>query len=844
MNTMTAILRQLCERFERPGEAGRIVIWSDPEGRYTDSLEAFSLPDVTVLRVEDNEFALKRRVLLTEPKRKFLLYRFREPDTPETVTDNWLKDMELAYGTFTADHTSLLVQELGGGLALRSVVAQYPLFFDSAQRRDELKARLRPDDDAAAIAASMVAVVLGTEERSLEALWRALLMENADGESTGIDTITRLGLAEFHWKGTRNIYGYAPEEEPSVDDFVAWLFNRAWEEFAPTRADLGTEQYANIRRDFSTWHNDFRFADSYRLLARRAAELLGVAERVAGFDLPELLSRRTFPLVDQEIVRRLAQQVQERSLTDKEVQEAVQSRAELPWHNKFKAGYEAVSAASTLLTRIDAGSWNMSSLQDGFERYTQHWFSIDQAYRQFNQNLNLYEPDSALDTLKTAVEAAYIRDFLTPLGQEWRRHIEDMERWEINSVPSAMSFFTDHVSRPWLDKGKKIVVIISDALRYEVGEELARRISQEDRFTARPSAMLSVLPSYTQLGMAALLPHKSLAFADDGLVEVDGNPSAGTENRSRVLTSAGGTAIQANDLLDMKPIEARELVKNHQLLYVYHNQIDNTGDKQATESDTFRACEVAIKELVRLVKKLANANVNNVLITADHGFLYQESRLEGQDYLSVKPHGDTLLYVNHRFALGHCLKRDPAFITFSSQQLQMAGDIEAQVPGSIHRIRTTGSGTRFVHGGASLQEVAVPVITVNKGRSSDIYQTPVKIVTETDKITTGQITIMLFQQEPVREKVKARRLVAGLYAGNTLISDEVTVDCSQASPEARDRFFPLTLTLSRDADAFNGKTIELRLHEPVGSQRRPYSEKAHFTLSRTFTSDFGADFDF
>ena len=844
MNAMSAIQRQLSERFNRPGEAGRVVIWPDPEGRYADSLDDLSLPDVAVLRVEDNEFAVKCRVLLAEPKRKFLLYRHRQPDTPETVTDNWLKDMELAYGTFTADHDSLLVQELGGGPALRSVVGQYPHFFDSARRREALKARLRPNDDPAAITASMVAVVLGTEERSLEALWRALLMENAEGESTGIDTITCLGLDQFHWEGTRNIYGYAPEEEPSVDDFVGWLFSRAWEQFAPTRADLGTEQYANIRRDFSTWHNDFRFAESYRLLARRAAELLGIAECVAGFDLPALLARKTFPLVDQEIIRRLAQQVQERSLADKEVQAAVQSRAALPWYSRLKSGYEVVSAASTLLTRIDSESWNMSSLQDGFERYTEHWFTIDQAYRQFNRNLDLYEPDSALDALKTTVETAYIRDFLTPLGQVWRRHVEDLERWEIDSISSATSFFTDQVSRPWLDKGKKIVVIVSDALRYEVGEELARRISQEDRFTARPSAMLSVLPSYTQLGMAALLPHQSLAFADDGLVEVDGNPSAGTENRSRVLTSAGGTAIQANDLFSMKRSETRELLKSHQLLYVYHNQIDNTGDKQATESDTFRACEVAIEELVRLVKKLANANVNNVLITADHGFLYQESRLEGQDYLSVKPHGDTLLHVNHRFALGRGLKRDPAFITFSSQQLQMAGDIEAQVPASIHRIRTTGSGARFVHGGASLQEVVIPVITINKGRSSDIYKTPVKIVTETDKITTGQITIMLFQQEPVREKVKARRLVAGLYAGNTLISDEVTVDCSQASPEARDRFFPLTLTLSRDADTFNGKTIELRLHEPVGSQRRPYNEKAHFTLSRTFTSDFGADFDF
>lgn len=844
MNAMSAIQRQLRERFNRPGEAGRIVIWSDPEGRYTDSLEDLSLPDITVLRVEDNEFAVKRRVLLAEAKRKFLLYRFREPDTSETVTDNWLKDMELAYGTFSADHTSLLVQEIGGGLALRSVVAQYPLFFDSGQRRDELKARLRPDDDAAAIAASMVAVVLGTEERSLEALWRALLMENADGESTGIDTITRLGLAEFHWKGTRNIYGYAPEEEPSVDDFVAWLFNRAWEQFSPTRANLGTEQYANIRRDFSTWHNDFRFTHTYQVLAERAAELLGIAERVAGFDLPELLGRRTFPLVDQELVRRLAQQVQERSLTDKEVQEAVQSRAALPWYGKFKPGYEVVSAASTLLTRIGSGSWNMSSLQDAFDRYTQQWFIIDQAYRQFNRYLDLYEPDSALDTLKTAVETAYIRDFLTPLGQVWRRHVESMEQWEINSIPSATSFFTDQVSRPWLDKGKKIVIIISDALRYEVGEELARRISQEDRFTARLSAMLSVLPSYTQLGMAALLPHASLAFTDDGSVEVDGTPSAGTENRARLLTPVGGSAIQANVLFSMKPDKTRELIKSHQLLYVYHNQIDATGDKQPTEPDTFRACEDAIKDLVRLVKKLANANVNNILITADHGFLYQDSRLQKQDYLSVKPHGEALLQVNHRFVLGRGLKRDAAFITFSPHQLRMSGDIEAQVPGSIHRIRATGSGTRFVHGGASLQEVVVPVIAVNKRRSSDTYQTPVKIVTETDKITTGQITVMLFQQEPVSEKVKSRRLIAGLYAGDTLISDEVTVDCSQVSPETRDRFFPLTLALSKDADAFNGNTIELRLYEPVGSQRRPYGEKARFTLSRTFTSDFGADFDF
>ena len=244
------------------------------------------------------------------------------------------------------------------------------------------------------------------------------------------------------------------------------------------------------------------------------------------------------------------------------------------------------------------------------------------------------------------------------------------------------------------------------------------------------------------------------------------------------------------------------------------------------------------------MKKLVNANVNNILVTADHGFLYRATELATHDYLSVEPHGDEFVSINHRFVLGRGLTRDPAFTTFTSAQLAMTGDIEAQVPASNHRIRTAGSGVRYVHGGASLQEIVIPVLAVNKSRTSDLRRVSVRIMPETDRITTGQITVMLYQQEPVTEKVKARRLIAGLYAGQTLISDEVAVDCSQTSQEGRDRFFPITLVLSKEADAHNGKEVELRLQESVGvSQRRPYPDKARFTLVRTFMSDFGNDFD-
>lgn len=843
MSTLTTIERQLRERFARPGEAGRIVLWSDPDARYTDSLTKFNLPGVTTLRVTDNEFAIKRQVLVTNPKDRFLIYRSGlEPQTP---TDNWLLDLELAYGVFTADHTSLIVQELGGSEALREVVEQYPGYFTSSHRTGALKTRLSPDDDATDITATMVSVLLHTEDRSLEALWRALLAENARGETTGIDEITRLGLDAFHWEGTRRIYGYHASA-PTVDDFVLWLFNRAWENFAPTPSGR-PDEYRNIRRDFSTWRNDLRFADVYRAIASRAAFDLAIAERVVDLDLDDLLTRSIFREVDTEIIRKLARGISQRSLTDSVVQDAVRSRRETTWYSGFRHAYEALAAASTLLSLAGFNSWLISSPSDGVEKYAQEWYAVDQAYRHFHRHMDQADVDGIADfeALKPFVENTYLTDYLVPLGQSWQHQVDTMDEWKIAGIPSARSFFSTQVQAKWLGKGNKVVVVVSDALRYEVADELGRRIRQEDRFTATLTPMLSSLPSYTQLGMASLLPHTSLAFTDDANVQIDGAPSDGTANRAEVLATVGGTAIQAKDLLRMRPGEARELVKSHRLLYVFHNQIDAVGETHATEADTFRACDDAIAELTMLVKKLVNANVNNILVAADHGFLYQETPLAEHDYLSVKPHGDALLHVNHRFVMGRGLKRDPAFTTFTPVQLAMEGDIEAQVPASIHRIRSAGSGVRYVHGGASLQEVVLPVLAVNKRRTSDTRQVSVKIMPETDRITTGQITVMLYQQEPVTEKVKARRLVAGLYAGQTLISDEVAVDCSQTSGEARDRFFPVTLMLSREADSFNGKQVEMRLHEPIGgSQRRLYPDKARFTLVRAFTSDFGIDFDF
>ena len=129
-------------------------------------------------------------------------------------------------------------------------------------------------------------------------------------------------------------------------------------------------------------------------------------------------------------------------------------------------------------------------------------------------------------------------------------------------VPHRLQSWRRPTRRQGLDGDKKAVVIVSDALRYEVADELGSRIRQEDHFDASLDATLGVLPSYTQLGMAALLPHTTLKHSPDAkTVLADDQPTNGTAFRSKILESVGGSAIGAEDFKALSADERRELYR-------------------------------------------------------------------------------------------------------------------------------------------------------------------------------------------------------------------------------------------------------------------------------------------
>lgn len=828
MSSLTAVLPHLEQQFANQ----RLVFWSDPEGEYAEEVGDLALDGVTLIRVDNNEYATKHRVLKEEPDAKFLIYR---DSVPANDIGNWLLDLELAYGTFTADSVALLRQELGlTDVAVADVLEKHQKFFRSTKRTGALKELLRPEDEPKLVQAKMCAVLMGQASHSLSDLTRALLAENARGSSEKYQALTSFDLDDFYWEGVREIYGYRAAS-PSVDDFILWMFRQAIDGFGGG----GARPLRNLQLDFGSWRNDRRSSGDFMALAKRAARDLDYASQIEDVVMAELLADDLFEETEQKIAAELARVVADRTISAREVAEIIRRRQSSIWADGYQNLYKALGAASELLSRVTTEAFDVSSFDGGLQRYRDDWFQIDQLYRQFQIALRSTEHSSVLDRLREQVDNYYVNKFLFALGDSWQQQVDQVDTWRSLVLRPQSAFYRDRID-PLVGRGnKKAVVIISDALRYEVADELGTRIRQEDRFDAELDAMLGVLPSYTQLGMAALLPHKTLGHSEGGdPVLVDGQRSDGTVNRGKILSDVDGDAVQAETILGMNNKDLKQLYTQHRIFYIYHNAIDKKGDDVMTERQVPEAAEQALEELVVLVKKMASANATNIFVTADHGFLYQDTALPESGFLSTQPQGDALVNMKSRYVLGHGLKDDPAFKTFAPDQVGLSSALEIQIPKSIRRLKV-GGGSRYVHGGASLQEIVVPVLAINKKRKSDVRQVNVQVQPETDRITTGQLVVKLHQSEPVTDKVRPRTLRAGLFVGEDLISNQALLIFDQESTDPRDRYQTVALLLNKDADAYNNRIVEFRLEEeiPNTSQWRVY-QRAPYTLRRSFTTDF------
>lgn len=826
------IAKALTKLFDRH----RIVFWYDSKQELRDDFEMLSLPGIEKLELANNEYGIKHKLLREQPEQKFLLYR----DGPQPADlDNWLLDVQLAHGEFRTDQVAIWLSELELGLEFAEVVQDHAEFFQAIKRKDALKKLLKADDTVGQIRLKMLAVCTGSESR-MDSVVEYLLQELSDGRDEKIKLIGRCSLEDFLWEQMARCYGYK-SNEPGIRDFVIELFKTCYA--------MGTDGQVNLTGDalvfLKRWKDSRQFEDGFETLSGECGEVLGVEQELAKRDFRELIELDYFRLIDLKIISDLVKSVAARTVSSGDIAIWVRQRRQSHWYREFQHLYEAIDYAAQFIQSLGEAKLVMDSLTEGVGRYSRLWYRIDQLYRKFTYHVRKSGQASLMSTLTDQIENLYSNNYLLKLGDCFQTFVDSASKWEAFPVHRQNEFFDSWV-QPFLRKDNKVCVIISDAMRYEIGEELLSLIRQEDRYSAELEPALSLLPSYTQLGMAALLPNKSLAIADNdtGTVLVDGQSSQGTANRIKILKQAmsqRATACKADELMAMKGEDCRDLVRDHDVIYVYHNRIDATGDKRESEERVFEAVEETLQDLIRLVKKLTAANASNLLITSDHGFIYQNRAIVESDFSGSDAEGEQILFRDRRFVLGKGLFESSSLHTFTSDQLGLVGEVEVQIPKSINRLRLKGSGSRFVHGGASLQEVVIPVLKINKKRQSDVTAVEVEILRGTSSvITSGQLAVVMYQAGPVTEKIQPRVLRAGIYTeSGDLISDshDLTFDLSSDNP--RDRELQVRFVLSRKADEVNGQEVILRLEEKhAGTSHYKEYKSVRYLMRRSFTSDF------
>lgn len=828
---------RIAKGLEAQFDKHRIVFWYDPAREFRQAFETLTLDGVEKIEVENTEFAVKHRILREEFKQRFLLYR--EGPRPADI-DNWLLDVELAHAVFKTDQVAIWLVDLGLPISFEDLAREHQEFFRSGRRLEKLKSVVRGDDTKAKLRLRMLGVCAGADGE-FDTVIEALLAELALGKDESLRLIGRVGLSEFLWDQMSRFFGYRADK-PSISDFAITLFKSCYQSAVRGEAILTPEALVFFRR----WKNNRNAEEAFAKLSAEYAEALNIAQDLAKRDFRTLIELDYFEEVDRAIIRALVREVASQTVAQADVLNWIRQRRQSHWYGSYRDLYEAIGFAAEFQQAMAQVTLGMSSLVEGVERYAKSWFRIDQLYRKFIWRMQGSGQATLMRELFEQVENHYVNSYLLRLNDAWQRHVDAAESWSAPPVPAQRSFYREHVSE-FRRRDQKICVIISDALRYEVAEELLGRIRSLDRYEAGIEPMFGSLPSYTQLGMASLLPNGDLQIADNdsGMVLVNGQSSQGLENRRKILATgrAGdrATAVKTEDLMGMDKDQARALVRDHDVVYIYHNLIDAIGDKQVSEDRVFEAAEDTIEEIVRVVKKLNGANANNLIVTSDHGFIYQHRPIEESDFSSAQAEGDSILFRDRRFILGHGLKDNRGLRRFTPEQANLEGSVETLIPKSINRLRRQGSGSRFVHGGATLQEIVVPVVKINKKRQSDTSAVEVEIIGSSNQlITSSQISVRFYQVAAVTEKTQARTLRAGIYAqSGELISDGHELVFDFRSENAREREVAVRFLLLRQADAFNGQEVILKLEERHGdtSHFREY-RTARYTLRRSFSSDF------
>ena len=576
---------------------------------------------------------------------------------------------------------------------------------------------------------------------------------------------------------------------------------------------------ASVVNFVSSWRESRTLSSSYNIVANDVAQELEIKQKLAEFTKPsDLLNVETFVEAEQQLIKLLATDLP--AFNSIEIKDWVSIRLRGHWcctdikvtKTNYASIYKALRAAKEFyeLKEKYIDGFVFDSARTLYKAYEQELYKFDSTYRIFCENSIQISKDGS-DILKSTglvddIEHLYVDWYLHDLAIVWGKLVDNenlLDNWKLMGVNNQQNFFKEEV-KGVLNKTqvKRVFVIISDALRYEVAHDIHQQINDEKRFKSAIHSQLGVVPSYTQLGMGSLLPHQSLTAHLNSKPEykADGLSVHGHDNRHKILQKHGGVAFKADEVLNWTNQEGRDKVRDAQVVYIYHDEIDNIGDSPGTENQTFEAARDAVDEIKQLIGRIINRlNGSRVLVTADHGFLFKMTDVTDSDKTALKSKPKGAILDKKRYVIGKNLPTDDYYWTgklANTAGIDMEGsdDAEFMIPRGSNRFHFVG-GAKFIHGGIMPQEICVPILHVReldtKAQTKHAKQkvgvvplnNPIKIVSNIDRI-------QFLQTDPLGDKFKAREIELWIEdpEGNKVSSSEkVLFDSASEKMDERKR---------------------------------------------------------
>ncbi|KQY85278.1 alkaline phosphatase [Paenibacillus sp. Root52] len=848
---MDEVAKALQEAFLQPlneGEQRKIIFWFDKDQEFAEYLHEIGLEGVKVhILNEDNNFYTKVLLEEEDPTSNYLVYS----NLDMSMEDNWLLDTILYSKTFYADKISLIMNELSIDPSFRGAVKKYEKFFGSKDRLRKFKGFEAKTVSEGTIELMMMSALCNIKTPDFEDVLKVVLMDSLDdSENKHLDSIAKYVGLDVFWDAVAERYEYEPTKKSLKTLFIhltVTALSHAVNEdrLSQIKNYIATRNKSNALVFIDHWmhhKSDYHKYDQYAEIAEKEIKLSDIVNQLP---VEKFKAADTFPYFDRAIIIYIANSLEDRLEDYDEYLRLINLRRAKHYYEQYQSIYEALFYTVKMFEFHKKYNMGIPRTQavDMYRAYVNDYHQMDMYYRKFYFAYDNISNSEILKKLKLMVENLYTSWYMSELSSHWSAAVQDEMKssWALPGTQSQKDFYRSFVS-PKINNGDRVFVIISDALRYEIAAELADKLNSETTGACDIQPLLGVVPSVTKMGMASLLPHKNLEIDLSGKVLVNGRSSSGIDNRIDILQGAvaDSTAIHYQVLKNMNKAGRRETFKGKKLVYIYHDSIDATGDKASTEVYTFTAAEKAIDELYDIVKIIKDdLSGTNIFITADHGFVYQRDALEESDKIEKEGIQAFEIKRRHLFSQEHGERSGLLDINMDSL-IKNEHKITTYVPKATIRFKIQGAGANFVHGGASLQEIVVPLIQFKNIRagqknSREIEKVDVKLTNTTRKITNSLFNLTFFQTEKVEDKRVPRTVkIYMVDDAESVISNEELIICDRTSDKPDERTFKLRFALKSIPYDKNSnyylitKDIETNI----------VIEKTQFTINLGIVSDF------